>query len=184
MRDCKLLTGLKTFPDLCRKIIFKMFVAPSELPGHSRIWIYQSNRLLTDEETKQISEKTQSFLESWTAHNNALKGSFEIRYNRFLILMIDEKTAGASGCSIDKSVHFIQSLEKDYGINFFDRMSFAIKNDDSTEILPYKEFEKKLLEGELTDQTIVFNNLVKTKDELENKWEIPLKDSWHKTIVG
>src|SRR3954470_21026295 len=105
-----------------------MFVPSSELPAHSRIWIYQTNRQLTDEETNSISEKTKKFLESWTAHDNALKAGFEIRYNRFLILMIDEKVAGASGCSIDKSVHFIQSLEKDYQVDFFDRMSFAFKN--------------------------------------------------------
>jgi hypothetical protein len=161
-----------------------MFVPSSELPGHSRIWIYQSNRELSDNEITSISEKTKQFLESWTSHDQALKASFEIRYNRFLILMIDEKVADAGGCSIDKSVHFIQSLEKDHQMNFFDRMNFAFKKGDTVDSLLSKEFEKRLAIGELSDGTIVFNNLIQTKDELSTKWEIPLKDSWHKTIVG
>jgi len=46
---------------------------------------------------------------SWTAHNNQLKAKGEIRYNRFLILIVDESQAGASGCSIDKSVPFYET---------------------------------------------------------------------------
>src|SRR5438309_11752962 len=111
-----------------------MYIPPSQMPAHSRIWIYQSNRQLNDTEMDLISSKAISFLEAWTAHDARLKGSFEIRYRRFLILMNDEKAAGVSGCSIDKSVHFIQSLEKELHLSLLDRMLFAVKNNGAVEV--------------------------------------------------
>src|SRR5690242_11524154 len=113
-----------------------MFVPAETLPPDSRIWIYQSDRELTTEEVEQIKDETRKFLESWTAHNQTLKAGCEIRYNRFLILMVDEKSAGASGCSIDKSVHFIKSIEKNFKVSFFDRMMFAFKRNDRVEAVP------------------------------------------------
>jgi len=29
----------------------------------------------------------------------------------------------------------------------------------------------------------VFNNLIQTKDELENYWEIPITDSWYNRFL-
>ena len=46
------------------------------------------------------------------------------------------------------------------------------------------EFEKLFSQGILHDNSIVFNNLIITKKELESNWEIPLKDSWHKNLVS
>jgi hypothetical protein len=161
-----------------------MFVPAQNLPGHSRIWIYQCNRELTADEVNSIGEKTRNFLESWTAHNNELKAGYEIRYHRFLILMIDEQVAGASGCSIDKSVHFIQSLEKEMGVTFMDRMQFAYKAGDHIDAVTRTAFENLFTRGLLTDETHVFNNLVSTKAELDSSWEVPLKDSWHRNLVG
>jgi hypothetical protein len=159
--------------------------SPAEiLPGHSRVWVYQCNRMLTESEAEAIAAETRSFLETWTAHDQALRAGFEIRHNRFLILMIDEKTAGASGCSIDKSVHFIQSLEKKFGVSFFDRMLFAYKIDGRVEAVSKGEFEKLFAKGILNEDTIVFNNLVQSKDELSTAWEVPIKDSWHRTVIS
>ena len=160
-----------------------MFVTAETLPDNSRIWIYQASRELTAAEVAQIGELTRDFLESWTAHNQALKAGFEIRYNRFLILMVDEKSAGASGCSIDKSVHFIKSLEQKFTIDFFDRMKFAFKQNGRVEAVQKSEFEKLYEKGVLNGDTIVFNNLIETRGDLSADWEIPVKNSWHRSLV-
>lgn len=73
-----------------------------EFSQHSRVWIYQSDRKLTDPEVGKIQQELDDFTIGWTAHNNQLKARAEIRYNRFLILIVDESQAGASGCSIDR----------------------------------------------------------------------------------
>jgi len=161
-----------------------MYLSAEKLSPDSRIWIYQANRELTTEEIKQIEELTRVFLESWTAHNQALNAGYEIRYNRFLILMVDEKSAGASGCSIDKSVHFIKSLEAKFSIDFFDRMRLAYKSNGRVEAVNKIEFEKLYTEGVLNSDSIVFNNLVETKEQLVSGWEIPVKNSWHQSFLA
>ena len=155
-----------------------MFVEIEKMPDDARVWVYQSNREFTKEEEEKLSFLTKEFLNTWTAHNQELKASFEIRYHIFLILLIDGKHALASGCSIDKSIHFIQNIEKQFSVSLLDRQIFALKVDGKVCLLKRKDFEK-LMEKEISLETIVFNNLVQTKHELNTKWEIPIRDSWH-----
>ncbi len=151
---------------------------------NSRVWIYQADRQLSDEETQQIQQHLNAFSAQWTAHNNQLKAAGEVRYKRFLILIVDESQAGASGCSIDKSVHFMKQIEQAFGINLFDRFNLAYRQSNEVLSLPRNAFEAKLASGEINSDTIVFNNLVPTFKELQTKWEVPFKDSWHMQLFG
>src|SRR5690606_12739531 len=94
----------------------------------NRVWIYQADRFLTDNEVADIDLLLQDFVAQWTAHGSALAGKSRVQYNLFLILEVDEAQTGASGCSIDKSVHFIKSLEQRFSVGFFDRMKVAFKD--------------------------------------------------------
>jgi hypothetical protein len=98
--------------------------------------------------------------------------------------VVDESQAGASGCSIDKSVRFMKELEVQYNINLFDRFNLAYKQDNIIRSVPRNQFEELIKAGTITQNTIVFNNLVQTLAELETKWEVPLKDSWHIQLFG
>ncbi len=146
---------------------------------NTRVWIYQANRKLTDTQTAQLQQQLNGFTQSWTAHNNQLKAGAEIRYNRFIVLLVDESQAGASGCSIDKSVHFMQQVEQHYGINLFDRFNLAYKIGNEVVSVPRHQFEELIKEGKIDQDSIVFNNLVQNVAELNTKWEVPFKDSWH-----
>jgi hypothetical protein len=156
----------------------------NEMPADARVWVYQCNRELTGKEAEEISQKAAAFTEGWTAHKQNLRAACTVLYNRFLILMIDEKVAMASGCTIDSSVHFVKSLEKEYGVSFFDRMIFAYKSGDKVEALTKNEFEKAISAGRINDATTVFNNLVQTKQAFDSEWETPLKNSWHKQLLA
>ena len=151
---------------------------------NSRVWVYQSDRELTDNEALQIKVLLDNFTTGWTAHNNQLKARAEIRYNRFIILIVDESQAGASGCSIDKSVHFMQQIEAQFGINLFDRFNLAYREGGEVLSAPRAKFEELLRQGSINADTIVFNNLVQNLTELENKWEVPFKNSWHVQLFG
>ncbi|WP_184546096.1 ABC transporter ATPase [Mucilaginibacter sp. FT3.2] len=150
-----------------------------EFSQHSRVWIYQSDKKLTDEVVQQIQLELDKFTTGWTAHNNQLKAKGEVRYNRFLILIVDESQAGASGCSIDKSVHFMQQLEQYFNINLFDRFNLAYRDGEEILSLPRHGFEDLLKQGKINTETIVYNNMVQNLTELETKWEVPFKNSWH-----
>lgn len=151
---------------------------------NSRVWVYQSSTELTDEQTQQIQQQLNAFAQGWTAHNNQLLAGAQVKYNRFLILVVDESQAGASGCSIDKSVNFMKQLEQQYGIVLFDRFNLAYRNGERIASVPRNEFEELIRNGVITQDTLVFNNLVQTLEELQTKWEVPLKDSWHMQLFG
>ncbi|MDB4924043.1 ABC transporter ATPase [Mucilaginibacter sp.] len=146
---------------------------------NSRVWVYQSDKKLADEVVQQIQQRLNSFTAEWTAHNNQLKAKAEIRYNRFFILIVDETQAGASGCSIDKSVNFMKRLEQEFNISLFDRFNLAYRDAGEVLSLPRHGFEELLKQGTINTNTIVYNNLVQNLTELETKWEVPFKDSWH-----
>jgi len=146
---------------------------------NSRVWVYQSDRKLSDSEVQHIQIELDNFAKNWTAHNSQLKARAEVRYNRFLILTVDESQAGASGCSIDKSVHFIKHLEQQFHINLLDRFNLAYREGEEVLSAPRHDFENLLKQGNINTNTIVFNNMVQNLKELQTKWEVPFKDSWH-----
>lgn len=156
-----------------------------KLPGDTRLWIYQSDRKLSDSEIEAIKEQGDNFIDNWAAHGEKLQAAFEILHSQFLIIFADEDEAKASGCSIDRSVHFIKNLEQEYSISLLNRTLIAYKVDDENEIvtLPQEEFIGLVAQGTLTKDTIVFNNLVTTKADLETKWQVPLKESWHADLI-
>lgn len=146
------------------------------MPSHSRVWIYQSNREFTSSETELIKKKSEEFVAQWTSHDQLMKACIEIFHNLFVIVCVDEKTAPASGCGIDKSVKFIQQLEKDFSVSLLDRMNVAYRKDGKIYSSPISEI--KTLGG-----ITVFNNLVQTKEELEKNWEVQIENSWHKQFL-
>jgi hypothetical protein len=146
---------------------------------NSRVWIYQADRKLSDKEAQQLQQQLNSFTQTWTAHNNELKAGAEIRYNRFILLVVDESQAGASGCSIDKSVNFMKQVEQQYNINLFDRFNLAYRDGEEVLSAPRAQFEELIKQGAINQDTIVFNNLVQTLAELNTKWEVSFKNSWH-----
>lgn len=149
----------------------------------SRVWIYQSSRPFSNEELPKLKNHLQQFAQGWVSHNRQLKAHADVLHNQFLVLMVDESMAGASGCSIDKSVHFMQQLEQAYNTNLFDRMTFAWKDGEEVKTASSQDFAAHYKNGSINDQTLVFDNLVKTKGELEEKWLKPLNESWHRRFV-
>jgi len=160
-----------------------MFVPFNDLPGHARVWIYQSERILSDEEVQEIKKIAENFVGEWTAHQQTLRAGFEIFHNIFLVLAVDENHNDASGCSIDKSVHFMRTLENRFGISLFDRFSIAFRKDEKIHVKSLNDFLKMFKDEKLTDSLPVFNNLVFKKSDLETNWEIPLKESWIKSRI-
>jgi len=156
-----------------------MLVDFKELSDESRIWIYQCNRSFTDEEIQQISKDIETFLEAWVAHGQQLKTSYLIKYKRFIVISADESQSSASGCSIDSMVRFIQGLEQEYEVDLLDKMNVSYKHGEYVAFKPLIDFKKMVKQKAVSANTIVFNNLVASKQEFEDYWEVPLKDSWH-----
>ena len=83
------------------------------------------------------------------------------------------------GCSIDKSVEFIQSLENKYAVDLLDKMNVTFKLGEHIAHKPLIEFKKMAKDKAVSENTIVFNNLVNTIEEWNDNWEVPAGESWH-----
>lgn len=156
-----------------------MYVPFESLPEESKIWIYQSNRKFSEEEFAEIEKDLQVFVENWAAHGTSLEASFQLKYNRFIILAVDQEVQTATGCSIDSSVAFIQSLEKKYDVDLLDKMNVTFKLGEHVAHKPLIDFKKMAKDKAVTANTIVFNNLVNNIAEYNESWEVPAADSWH-----
>lgn len=156
-----------------------MWVPFESLPLSSKVWIYQSNRKFSDEEMKEIEVSIQSFLNEWAAHGTSLESSYLLKYNRFIILAVNQEVQTATGCSIDSSVAFIQSLEQKYNVDLLDKMNVTFKVGEHIAHKPLIDFKKMVKDKAVTENTIVFNNLVNTIQEFNEFWEVPAMDSWH-----
>ena len=146
-------------------------------PG-SKVWIYQSSRLFTVSEALQIEEMINQFAQSWLSHGIPVKGAAHLFFGQFVILIADESATGVSGCSTDSSVRLIKEIEKIFGVNMFDRLALAFIDKDKVQILPMPQLKYAVEQGFITADTLFFNNVVLTKEQLENNWIIPVKDSW------
>ncbi|RAV28397.1 ABC transporter ATPase [Sinomicrobium soli] len=160
-----------------------MYIPFSELPESSRIWIYQANRSFSEDELKEIGARTEAFLKEWTVHGETLQAGYEIRYKRFIVIGLNQGVNAASGCSIDASVHFIQQLEKDFEVDLLDKMNVSYKQGEYIAYKPLLEFKKMAKDRAVSGKTIVFNNLVATKQDYEEHWEVPAEESWHARFV-
>jgi hypothetical protein len=153
---------------------------PEEMDASSRVWIYQSSRLFSISEALQIEEMLNEFVSSWHSHGVAVKGYANLFYGQFIILMADERASGVSGCSTDSSVRLMKSIEQKFNVQLFDRLLLAFLIEGKVQLLPISQLDFAEQNQFISRDTIYFNNTVQTKKELEEKWLLPLKESWLK----
>lgn len=151
---------------------------PADFAADSRVWVYQSSRLFTMGEALQLEDLLNHFAQNWKSHGTPVKGFGTLFFGQFIILMADENATGVSGCSTDSSVRLIKDIEEIFKVNMFDRQSMAFVVKDKVQILPMQQVKYALENKFIDEDTIYFNNVVLTKDELEKSWMVPLKDSW------
>jgi len=149
-----------------------------EFSSDSRVWVYQSSRLFAMSEAFEIEDILNDFTAKWLSHGTPVKGAGYLFFGQFIILMADEKATGVSGCSTDSSVRLIKDIEQKFAVNMFDRTTLAFIVKDKIQLLPLSQLQYAFDNTFISADTIYFNNLVQTKEELENKWMIPVKESW------
>lgn len=154
------------------------YLLDSSFHPDSRVWVYQSSRLFMLSEALIVEEMLKNFTSQWLSHGTPVKGAGYLFYGQFIILMADEQATGVSGCSTDSSVRLIKEMEKQFGVNMFDRTTLAFVIKDKVQLLPLSQIQYGIDNGFIQGDTLYFNNTVQTKKELEKDWIIPVKDSW------
>lgn len=156
---------------------------PAGFSDDSRVWVYQSSRPFSEKEEMEINEQLYQFYAQWQAHGAPVKGWAKMLFRRFIVMMADETEVGVSGCSTDSSVRVIKSIERQYSVDLFDRLSITFLVKDQPEVLPMGQVQYAIDKGYINADTLLFNNLVATKADMFKNWLQPLSFSWLKNRV-
>ena len=149
-----------------------MLTLYSELPSHSKVFIYQSDKELNNKELPQIKNLLTDFSTNWQTHGRPVCNSFKL-FNYFICFFVDESSYTTSGCSLDSMVGLIKSIGVQFNIDFFNRNNIAFIDNMQTKLLSINDF-KDLIRPDM----IVYNNLVKNKSEFESSWKSPVRETW------
>jgi hypothetical protein len=156
---------------------------PGNFDPQSRVWIYQSSRLFSKSEALDIAPMLANFVAGWQTHGRPVKGFANLLFENFIVIMADESAAGVSGCSTDSSVRLIKQIEEKFQVDLFNRQNLAFIIDDTIQLLPLAKLNEGYENNSFSVDTLYFNNLVATKEQLINEWIIPISKSWLKTKI-
>lgn len=151
---------------------------PENFNDDSRVWIYQSNRMFFISEALEMEDMLKDFIQNWDSHGVPVKGYANLFFGRFIIIMADETATGVSGCSTDKSVRLIKSIEERFKVDMFNRQSLAFVVKNKIELVPMSQLSYAFENNFLDKETLYFNNTVLTKKQLADNWITPIQNSW------
>lgn len=154
------------------------------LPDSSRIWIYGSDRDLTDGESAKLLSATDAFLAQWRAHGVPLTSARDWSENRFLSIAVDQEREGASGCSIDVLFRTLKGLEKELGAQLV-TSGLVYFRDRGAKVhsVTREEFGALSSTGDVDADSEVFDLSVTTLGEWRGRFRSRAGDSWHASLM-
>ena len=157
-----------------------MHVPFDQMPPDARLWIFAAERPLSDTEQQTLLAAVDSFLDGWAAHGAPLAAARDLRYRQFLLIAVDESSAGASGCSIDSMTRVLAALEGEMGLELVNHTPVLYRIGADVARVDRAAFADRARRGDVSPDTLVFNNTLSRVGELQaGKWEVPARDSWH-----
>lgn len=155
-----------------------MLINYQNLSEEARVFLYPSSRKFYENEIEELNLKIGNFISSYTEHSIA----FKIKYNRFLLFFISGDVT-ISIDFMDKIAQFILQLEKEYKVSLLDKVNVCFKQGEYVQYQEMKRFRELVKKKSISKKTIIFNNLIQTKYEFENEWEVPLCESWLSYLI-
>ena len=154
------------------------------LPDDARVWIFGAAAPVDDIDAAKLLAAVDAFLLQWKAHGHPLTAARDWRDERFLAVGVDQRTEGASGCSIDGLFRTLQDLERAVGSSMLGGgLVFFRGPGDLVCALPREDFEALARRGGATGETNVFDTTITTAGDYRARFEVPASASWHKTLL-
>lgn len=153
-------------------------------PDNAKVWIYQSSKHFDKDELDYLNVQLDDFTSEWESHGNMLKATYEIMHDLFVVIFVDEEGDRMCGTAQDNSLKLMKRLGEELEVDFLNRMIQSYKKGDKVEVVKMQDFEQLLANNEIDENTTVFNNMVTTKADFDDNWEVPMKDSWHKQFLS
>ncbi|CAM1365228.1 ABC transporter ATPase [Tenacibaculum xiamenense] len=159
-----------------------MFVEHNTLSNEARVWVYPASRKFYPQEIEELKTKLEDFVSSWKNSKEEFKASFDIKYDRFIIFYAEDNIS-LTNADIDEQVSFVLTLQNEYELDLLDKMNVSFKQGEFVQYKEIKAFKKMLKEKSVSSKTIVFDNLVQSKYDLEYHWEVPITESWYNRFL-
>ena len=155
------------------------------LPDDARVWVFGSDRPLDAGAAQRLLGVVDAHLVQWAAHGAPLMSARDWREDRFLTVAVDQRTTGASGCSIDALFRQLQTLERELGVAivgggrvFYRDSGGAVQSTDRS------GFAELADRGAVGPDTIVFDPTVATLGAWRSSFERRASESWHGLLIA
>ncbi len=154
------------------------------LPPDARCWVFALSEPLEPAAAATLLAAVDGWLAGWRAHGQPLAAARDWRDGRFLAVAVDERAAGASGCSVDALFRTLRGLEGTLGATVVggDRV-FWRAADGTIQSASRAEFGAALGRGALAADTPVFDTTLTSVERWRSAFERPLAGSWHARLA-
>jgi hypothetical protein len=155
-----------------------MIVTFDQIPDWGKLWIFPSSRKFYPQEISELKQCLEEFLNNWNSETVEIKSAYQIKYNRFIIISIDDSKNPLSLEAHNALSEFIQNLEKKYKLVLLDKINVCYKQGEFVQYKDLIAFKKMIKNKGVSQKTTIFNNLITDKASLEKDWEINIMDSY------
>ena len=151
------------------------------LPPNSRVWVFAATRELTEDEAATLHDLADKVMGIWVKKQMEIRGCFEVRDRRFLLVGADESGIHLDGCSVDAMMSWLMRFEAETGLKLVDRTQVYWRDPSgAVRSAPRPEFRKLLAAGEVNERTPVFDTAMSRVETLrEGRFELPMEECWH-----
>ena len=156
----------------------------SKLSQNARIWVYTADRFMTSQEKESILERCTQFLSTWSAHGDKLHAGATILDDCFVVLAVDEDHASASGCSIDKSIKFLKTIEEEFHISLVDWQNIAYIDNNQVKLTSRNNFKNIIRESDASAEFLICNPNLQIKSDLDNNRTICIQESSFSNLLS
>lgn len=150
------------------------------LPASARLWIFAADRPLGESDRERVLREVDAFIDQWAAHGTPLSAARDVRYDRFVLIGVDERQADASGCSVDALVRRMRTLQATLGVDLVDNAPVLFRDGEAIHRVSREDFAARVASGDITLDTVVFDNsLARVGDLRQGRWEVRAAQAWH-----
>lgn len=154
------------------------------LPDSARVWVFGSDRPLGEEGTTTLMKAVEEFLADWKAHGEPLTVGYEWRFDRLLVVGVDQRTAGASGCSIDGLFRVLQGLGPAIGATLVGGGRVYYRDGNGVvQSAERHELKSLYASGAIGDDSVVFDTSLTDLGSLRSGFEKAARKSWAANLI-
>ncbi len=154
------------------------------MPESARVWVFGAAAPVLGEASAVMLQAVDRHLHQWNAHGVPLVCARLWRDDRFLVVAVDERASGASGCSIDGMFRVLADVEREVGTTLVGGGRVFWKDDaGAVQSAARSGFIAAAKSAAVSVTTTVFDTTVTTVQEWRQHFERPAGESWHARLL-